>query len=68
MSPAALFAGPDLDAVAAVAAGSARITHAYPLGVEGAEPQARCETSQIVSPGCLSSTGRRNECQVSGMI
>jgi poly(ADP-ribose) glycohydrolase ARH3 len=40
VSPAALFAAPDLDAVAAVAAGSARITHAHPLGVEGAEHQA----------------------------
>jgi poly(ADP-ribose) glycohydrolase ARH3 len=40
VSPAALFAAPDLDAVAAVAAGSARITHAHPLGMEGAELQA----------------------------
>ena len=40
VSPAALFAGRDLDAVAAVAAGSARITHAHPLGLEGAEHQA----------------------------
>jgi len=40
VSPAALFAAPDLDAVAAVAVGSARITHAHPLGMEGAEHQA----------------------------
>jgi poly(ADP-ribose) glycohydrolase ARH3 len=40
VSPAALFAAPDLDAVAAVAAGSAQITHAHPLGMEGAEHQA----------------------------
>jgi len=40
VSPAALFAAPDLDAVAAVAADSARITHAHPLGLEGAEHQA----------------------------
>jgi poly(ADP-ribose) glycohydrolase ARH3 len=40
VSPAALFAAPDLDVVAAVAAGSARITHAHPLGTEGAEHQA----------------------------
>jgi poly(ADP-ribose) glycohydrolase ARH3 len=40
VSPAALFAAPDLDAVAAVAAGSALITHAHPLGLEGAEHQA----------------------------
>jgi poly(ADP-ribose) glycohydrolase ARH3 len=40
VSPAALFAAPDLDAVAAIAAGSARITHAHPLGTEGAEHQA----------------------------
>ena len=40
VSPAALFAASDLDAVAAIAAGSARITHAHPLGMEGAEHQA----------------------------
>jgi poly(ADP-ribose) glycohydrolase ARH3 len=40
VSPAALFAAPDLEAVAAIAAGSARITHTHPLGVEGAEHQA----------------------------
>ncbi len=28
----------------------------------------RCRTSQIVSQGCMSMTGRRNESQVSGMI
>jgi poly(ADP-ribose) glycohydrolase ARH3 len=40
VSPAALFAAPDLDAVAAVARGSGEITHAHPLGMEGAELQA----------------------------
>lgn len=40
VSPAALFAAPDLDAVAAVAERSAQITHAHPLGIEGAEHQA----------------------------
>jgi poly(ADP-ribose) glycohydrolase ARH3 len=40
VSPAALFAASDLDAVAAIAAGSARITHTHALGIEGAEHQA----------------------------
>jgi poly(ADP-ribose) glycohydrolase ARH3 len=52
VSPAALFAAPDLDAVAAVAAGSARITHAHPLGLEGAEHQAVAVALALVSdPG-----------------
>ena len=52
VSPAALFAAPDLDAVAAVAAGSARITHAHPLGLEGAEHQAVAVSLALASdPG-----------------
>ncbi len=32
-----------------------------------ASPLARCGISQIVSQGCLTMTGRRNEPQVSGV-
>ncbi len=51
VAPAALLAFPEPSRVAALAADTARVTHAHPYGVEGAVAQATAVAALLRSPG-----------------